>query len=255
MKQLVLIFSLIIFSQIIGNTQCLNNPSIQAGDIDPAPLVNGAGGVLFFTYVENGGDYTDEENDPVTLTICLLNIEPENDISSVGGTFMDHFDWQYDPVSNCYLGTQNQDILGGSGGSITVEFVQTNPIACPDNQMGFNANIQPAACMNGTNQVSDDSESSFTCNESIPTISISDIIVDESAGSAMVQVCLSEISDLDVTMDYTATDDSAITPGDYTGSLSGDLTIPAGDQCVVLTFTIVDDANPEPTENQQKILM
>jgi hypothetical protein len=148
---------------------CINNPSIQGGDINPAPLENGNGGQLFFTYVENGLDYTNEEIDPVILTICLLNIGPVDGINSIGGTFSSTFDWQYDPALNCFLGTQNQDIIGGTGGSITVDFVQTNTIECPTNQMGFIANIQPAACMNGVNQLNDDNESSFTCNMTMDT--------------------------------------------------------------------------------------
>ena len=165
MKKLILIPMLMFLGIALGISQtCSNNPSVQAGDIDPAPLVNGQGGTLSFTYTENGADYTDEETDPVTVTICLLNIAPVSGVASIGGTFAGHFDWLYDVGTNCFLGTQNQDILGGSGGSITVEFVQTNSIACPSNQMGFNTNIQPAACMNGINLVNDDNESSFTCN-------------------------------------------------------------------------------------------
>jgi len=168
MKNLIFLTAFILFclSSVFSQT-CINNPSIQGGDIIPAPLENGNGGQLSFTYVENGDNYTDEENDPVTLTLCLLNIGPVDGVNSIGGTFSSTFDWQYDPALNCFLGTQNQDILASSGGSITVDFVQTNTIECPSNQMGFNANIQPAACMNGTNQVNDDNESSYTCNTTL----------------------------------------------------------------------------------------
>ncbi|MFT4535773.1 MAG: hypothetical protein ACJA1A_002681 [Saprospiraceae bacterium] len=165
MKKIIFTLAFFFFCLSSGFSQgCINNPSIQGGDINPAPLEDGNGGQLFFTYVENGEDYTDEENDPVTLTICLLNIGPVDEVNSIGGSFSSTFDWQYDPVTNCFLGTQNQDIIGGEGGMITVDFEQTNTIDCPSNQMGFNANIQPAACMNGTNQVDDDNEFSFTCN-------------------------------------------------------------------------------------------
>jgi hypothetical protein len=168
MKNLTLLAVLILFclSNVFSQT-CTNNPSVQAGDINPAPLVNGNGGQLSFTYLENGDAYTNEENDPVTLIICLLNIGPVNGISSVGGSFSSTFDWQYDPSLNCFLGTQNQDILAGDGGSITIDFEQTNTIECPSNQMGFNVNIQPAACMNGSNLVDDDNEFSFTCNTTL----------------------------------------------------------------------------------------
>lgn len=145
------------------SNECVNNPSLQQGDINPAPLIPGSSGTLSFTYFENLLDYTDDENNPVQLTVCMLNIEPVNGVSSIGGTFAGHFNWVYDPITNCMLGTQNQDILGGTGGSITILFDITNTVLCPDNQMGFNANLQPAACMNNSNQTTDDTESTYTC--------------------------------------------------------------------------------------------
>ena len=248
MKTIKLILLFLAASVAVVNGQtCLNNPSIQAGDIDPAPLVNGQGGVLSFTYTENGDDYTEEENDPVTLTICMLNIGPVSGTASIGGTFASTFDWIYDGVSNCFLGTQNQDILGGSGGTITVDFVQTNSIACPTNQMGFNANIQPAACMNGVNQVNDDNESSFTCNLVMPALLVSDITVNEDAGTAMVDICLSETVGSDVTFDYGSSDDTAIDGSDYTGA-SGMATVTAGQLCTTVSFSITDDALDELDE-------
>lgn len=159
---------LIVTGSLLYGQTCINNPSIQQGDLNPAPLVGNAGGIISFTYVENLLDYTDEETDPVNITLCLLNIQPVNGATSVAGTFSSNFTWVYDPGTNCLLGTQNQDIFGGSGGSITVAFNQTNPIICPSAQMGFNANIQPAACMNGVNETVDDTESVYTCAEAFP---------------------------------------------------------------------------------------
>jgi len=169
MKNLLFTFLTIILSgSLVFGQTCINNPSIQQGDINPAPLVGTAGGLLTLSYVENLLDYTDEEIDPITITLCLLNIEPVSGASSVAGSFSPIFTWVYDPISNCLQGTQNQDIIGGSGGTITVAFNQTNAVPCPSNQMGFNANIQPAACMNGINETVDDTESVYTCNIPFP---------------------------------------------------------------------------------------
>lgn len=169
MKNLLFTFIAILLSgSLVFGQTCINNPSIQQGDINPAPLVGTAGGLLTLSYVENLLDYTDEEIDPITITLCLLNIEPVTGATSVAGSFSSNFNWIYDPTSNCLQGTQNQDILGGSGGTITVAFNQTNAIACPSNQMGFNANLQPAACMNGINETVDDTESVYTCNVPFP---------------------------------------------------------------------------------------
>jgi len=158
--------SIFMFAITWGYSQvCVNNPSIQQGDINPAPLPWNGGGIAQLSYFENLLDYTDEENDPITITFCLLNITPVNGAASVSGSFAGTFNWLYDPTSNCLQGTQNQDILGGTGGLISVAFNSniTTIVYCPDNQMGFNANLQPAACMNGINETVDDTESVYTC--------------------------------------------------------------------------------------------
>ena len=217
----------------------------------PAPLLNGNGGTLSFSYTENLLDYTDEETDPVSVTICLLNIGPADGLNSIGGSFSGNFDWQYDAVSNCFLGTQNQDILGGSGGTITVDFDQTNTVQCPNNQMGFNANIQPAACMNGVNDVNDDAESVFTCNldSPLPSISVLDTVYNEDAGAVNALVCLDSVVSVDVSFGYTITDGTALTPMDYTAVTPSSATILAGNSCTTLPLTIIDDAVVENTEN------
>lgn len=160
-----LVFVLIMYFMFSGFnlfSQCVNNPSIQQAAINPSPLT-GSTGVYQFSYFENLQDYTGWQTDPITLTICMLNISPQNGTASVSGSFHQNFNWVYDPSSNCLQGTQNQDIFGGSGGLISVAFDVDNAIACPNNQLGFNANIQPPACMNGINETVDDTESVYTC--------------------------------------------------------------------------------------------
>jgi len=113
---------------------CINNPSIQQGNINPAPL-NTNTGVLQFSFFENLLDYTAWQTDPLTMTVCLLHISPQNGAASVGGNYAPTFNWLYDQSSNCLQGTQNQTIFGGTGGLITVAFKVDNPIGCPNNQM------------------------------------------------------------------------------------------------------------------------
>lgn len=149
---------------LVKGQTCANNPSIQQGDVNPAPLIFGQPGEISFSFFENLLDYTDEENDPVSITVCMLNLEPINGTASVGGNFDQVFDWVYDSTSNCLQGVQNQDIYGGTGGWISVNVNVKNFKACPNNQIGFIANLQPAACMNGANQTTDDNESVYTCS-------------------------------------------------------------------------------------------
>lgn len=164
---------LFLFSSSILIGQCVSNPSVQAGDVNPAPLYPGAIGHASFTYFENLTDYTNWSNDPVQLMVCMLHVTPLDGANSVSGTAAAWFDWIYDPSSNCLQGTQNQDIMGGTGGSIDVEFDISNPMECDvtTNQMGFIVNIQPAACMNGINLTEDDDESVYTCYDplGVPT--------------------------------------------------------------------------------------
>jgi len=173
MKKIILLFVFLFTVAFIYGQNCINNPSIQAGNVTPAPLTPGAGGTLSFTFVENISDYNGFNIDPVTVTVCLLNVIPVNGAGSVGGSFAPNFNWAYDSVSNCLQGTQNQTLFGGFGGPITVAFNQSNPILCPSNQMGFNANLQPAACMNGINETVDDTESVYTCTDILLPLQIS----------------------------------------------------------------------------------
>jgi len=173
MKKLIHLFVMLFSCSILFGQNCINNPSIQQGDINPAPLTPGAGGTLSFSFVENLTDYAGFQTDPVTITVCLLNVAPVSGAASVAGNFAPNFDWLYDPTSNCLQGTQNTTLVGGAGGLITVAFNQTNPVQCPSNQMGFNANLQPAACMNGINETVDDTESVYTCTDILLPLSIS----------------------------------------------------------------------------------
>ena len=166
MRNVLLLTLSFLLAYSLSYGQCVNNPSIQQGDVNPAPLMQGAGGFAQFSFFENLLDYTEEETDPITITLCLLNIEPVAGATSISGSFAPTFNWLYDPGSNCLQGTQNKDILGGTGGLIVVAFNQSNPIDCPNNQMGYNANLQPAACMNGINETVDDTESVYTCMDS-----------------------------------------------------------------------------------------
>jgi len=159
----LLILCILSTSFLFGQT-CVNNPSVQTGDLNPAPLYPGAPAQASFTFFENLQDYSGFATDPITMTLCMLNVAPANGPSSVSGSASTWFNWLYDPGSNCLQGTQNQTIFGGTGGAIVVDLTITNPITCgASNQMGFNVNLQVAACMTGVNEQSDDTESVYTC--------------------------------------------------------------------------------------------
>ena len=83
-----------------------------------------------------------------------------------------------------------------------------------------------------------------------PQLSLSNMTVDESAGTVTVQVNLSQAIDTDVTFDYSL-GGSATLGTDYTSTLtaSGTLTIPAGSTSVTADLVITDDSVFEGNED------
>ncbi len=249
-----LIALMLLGSQMVAQSTCLNNPSIQAGDIDPAPLSPGSSGVFKLTYSHGGQEYADFASDPMEIVICFANIAPATGVSSLGGTFDDRFDWSING-SGCLVGMQNQTFVNNDGGIITVDFVQTNPIACPANQMGFTANIHPPQCMNATDLKGDNSERSFTCvtdddtlpdeGENVPVISISDARVIEGQ-DATVSICLDQIVSNDITADLEIGTGSAGV-NDYNHQ-DISISIPAGTQCISVVIPTYTDDEIERSE-------
>jgi hypothetical protein len=83
----------------------------------------------------------------------------------------------------------------------------------------------------------------------IPSLSLSidDVSADEGVGTMTFTVSLSAVSGQDVSVDFTATDVTAVSPDDYTGS-SGTLTIPMGSSSGTIAVTIIDDGEVETAE-------
>ncbi len=82
------------------------------------------------------------------------------------------------------------------------------------------------------------------CN---PNLSIGDKTVNEDAGTATVQVCLSCTSISTVSFDYTTADNTAHVGYDY-DIVYGTKSIGPGNLCTNITVPIVDDNTAEPTE-------
>ena len=79
-----------------------------------------------------------------------------------------------------------------------------------------------------------------------PEISIDDVIVDESAGTATFTVSLSRTSDSDVTVDFTTMDGTA-DAGDYTAT-AGNLVFLSGETTKDIAVSITDDGDEEGDE-------
>ena len=81
-----------------------------------------------------------------------------------------------------------------------------------------------------------------------PTVSIEDVAVEEGAGSAVFEVTLSAPSARDVTLGYATSNGTARAGQDYTGVVSGTLTIAAGSTSGTISVRVLDDEYPEPDE-------
>ncbi len=81
-----------------------------------------------------------------------------------------------------------------------------------------------------------------------PSLSVSDLSVDEGAGTASVVVSLNAISGLDVSFDYATMADGTATAGNDFTATSGTITIPDGEQSATITIDIVSDSIDESDE-------
>jgi hypothetical protein len=82
-----------------------------------------------------------------------------------------------------------------------------------------------------------------------PTIRINDVSITEDAGTAQLQVCLSEPSDQPVTVQYARSHGIAKADSDYVAVPPGTLTIPAGQTCATIPVTIINDTITEGNED------
>jgi VCBS repeat-containing protein len=88
----------------------------------------------------------------------------------------------------------------------------------------------------------------ITDDDPLPSLTISDVTVDEPAGTATFTVTLSPVSGRAVSVEYATYDGTAVAPGDYGAIATTTLTITAGTTTEFIVVTIVDDAAPENTE-------
>ena len=142
----------------------------------------------------------------------------------------------FSPSSTAVLATN------GSNGSSTYTISSTKYVGLIFN--GMTLTIPTSG--NNAGQVSGNAATSgllTTLNDylgTLPSISIADATVNESAGTVTVTLSLSASSSNQVTVNYTTTDGTAIKINDYT-SVSGSIVFLAGQTSKPLTITITTD--------------
>ncbi|GAB2881247.1 hypothetical protein GCM10027046_06880 [Uliginosibacterium flavum] len=87
----------------------------------------------------------------------------------------------------------------------------------------------------------------ITDNDPAPALSINDVSVNESAGTATFTVSLSAASGQTVSVGYSTSNGSAIAGSDYTAG-SGTISFAPGETSKTITIAITNDARVEPTE-------
>ncbi|MCH8990405.1 MAG: hypothetical protein IIA44_01455, partial [Acidobacteria bacterium] len=127
------------------------------------------------------------------------------------------------------------------GGATTFEDFEVN-LTLTAGKIGVTSDLD------GTGKIED--------NEAAPTLSIDDPTVTEGdpdtpGADITFTVTKTGLTDEVVTVNYTVTPDSAVTPGDYSAidALSGTLTFAAGETSKTITLDVTDDLNVESTES------
>ena len=128
-------------------------------------------GKISFDFVQQLSDYQlQNEEQPVRMIISLMNVRLKDGITSIKGAYADKFNWQYDEDQNYLLATQIGTLEKNQVGGIEIEYTLMNAPSCVDNhRIGFNVNLQPAACMNGINKMENDQVSIYTCQPALIT--------------------------------------------------------------------------------------
>jgi hypothetical protein len=85
------------------------------------------------------------------------------------------------------------------------------------------------------------------CSDGCPAVTIGNATVNENAGNASLQVCLSAPVSTTVVYSYSTANGSATSGSDYTGG-AGTVTIPAGQTCGAISIPILNDGVIELAE-------
>ncbi len=143
------------------------NPFVS--NIDYTPVSGGAGfecgstvQVNFIAGLSTLPDAPLITNDSMGINICIEGFDWNgvNPATVISGSYSNNFNWVFlSGTPSCIYGTQNQLLLGNTTGDINVELLV--PIGSTAD-LTVDVNIQPAAYMVGTNDLSDDTISNLT---------------------------------------------------------------------------------------------
>lgn len=163
--------SLLVFTLLIAALYSVAqnwNPFVNEGTFTPEillPLEFEGAGVLSFAVGNTGSSplhlITNQE---MTIIITLSNGIPDNvdPVAAVGGTWVDMFNWNYEPSIRTYSAIQTKEIPANSQGTISIQYKVTANSRKSNATNGFNVNLQPPPYSNGINLTDDDAVSFYT---------------------------------------------------------------------------------------------
>ncbi|MCO4294078.1 Ig-like domain-containing protein, partial [Solitalea sp. MAHUQ-68] len=148
-------------------------------------------------------------------------------------------------ADNDYVGGSNLIVLIPAGSTTATLAVPVNDDTKNENDETFtvtlvsadNATLSASAISIGT--ILDDDQRSI--------ISMANVAVNESSGSAVVTLTLDKVSGKDIQVNYATSNVTARSPNDFT-AVSSTLTIPAGTASIQISIPIIDDALNENDE-------
>ena len=198
-------------SDLVATGTILNDDtnSFAIGDVS----VNEAAGTMTFTVTRTGDSDVD-----ITLNYAT------SDDSAVAGSD--------------YTATTGSIIFpaGGSGDTQTFTVPILNDSVVEDDET-FTVTLTPADASQVDAGASDLVATGTILNDDTNSFAIGDVSVNEAAGTMTFTVTRTGDSDVDITLNYATSDDSAVAGSDYTAT-TGSIIFPAGGSGDTQTFTV-----------------
>ena len=209
------------------------------------------------TIGDSQGECTITPDDTVSISIDNVTVTEGGGIAtftvSLSAAAASDVTVQYATSDGTAVAGPTGDYLANSG---TLTISTGNTSATIDITVNDDSRIEPAETffVNLSNQspnatiAVNQGKATIQIDE-LASISINDIVVNESDLTANFTVSIPLVAEDDITVQYFTMDGSAMDGTDYTGVILGTVTIPAGSLSATLSIPIINDADVEPAED------
>ncbi|QDV18654.1 Calx-beta domain protein [Gimesia panareensis] len=235
----------------------LNDNDLVEGDeaflVDLSNIQTATTTVLF---ADDQGEVTIQDDDQAHLSIGDVTVDENAGTAAV----VVSLDIQVDTAITVDYATADQSASAGNdyssqSGTLTFnagELTQTITVPIVDtdlveNEEFFLVNLSQLQASQRNVVLTDNQGKVTVTDDDQARLTIADVTVDESAGTAQVNVLLGKPVDGDISVDFATADQSATSPDDYQ-SQSGTLTLFAGQQTGTISIPLVNDYQIEADE-------